>query len=296
MQSIAFDSISVDQFSLQSAQEQNISLHMLRLDRMHEDISGNKWFKLQYYLEDAASLGKKGLVTWGGAWSNHILATAAAAKLAGFRSSGIIRGEKPDPLNPLLKKATDYGMDLYFVNREKFQMQFRPAALDTDENYFIQSGGAGEQGVRGASTIPDYCKKEDYSDFICAAGTGTMMAGIIRTISSSQKLTGISVMKNNSSLEREISQAAGRNDINWQLEHSYHFGGYAKYNYDLISFMNEFYKRNSIPTDFVYTGKLCYAINDLIEKKYFTKGSRILAIHSGGLVGNKSLEKGTLIF
>jgi 1-aminocyclopropane-1-carboxylate deaminase len=171
-----------------------------------------------------------------------------------------------------------------------------PDFLLEEDAYIIPEGGYGATGAKGASTILDFCNK-DYTHYCCAVGTGTMMAGLINAAIAGQQVTGISVLKNNLELnEQIIALLNDNNKTGWQLLHDYHFGGYAHHQPALIRFMNEFYKRTKIPSDFVYTGKLFYAVQDLIEKDFFPSGSKVLVIHSGGLQGNESLNKGTLIF
>jgi 1-aminocyclopropane-1-carboxylate deaminase/D-cysteine desulfhydrase-like pyridoxal-dependent ACC family enzyme len=290
------NAITTEQFSLQSADEKKIRTSILRLDRIHPHISGNKWFKLQYYLEEAVQLRKKRIVSFGGAWSNHLIATAAAAKLRGFESAGIIRGEKPSILNPVLMEAEAYGMRLFFTTREEFTRNYIPPGLDSEENYFIPAGGEGETGVRGAMTILDQVNGQDYTHIICAVGTGTMIAGLVRAAKKDQWVVGISVMKNNFQLDTTVELLAGNAEASWEIHHDFHFGGFAKYDNILLKYMNDLYRRENIPTDIVYTSKLCFATNELVIKGYFPAESRILVIHSGGLTGNASLQKGTLIF
>ena len=290
---LAFDKITVDTISL--AKHNEITADVLRLDQIDPVISGNKWFKLRYYLEEARSQKKKGIVTFGGAWSNHIIATAAACQMNGLRSIGIIRGEEPRQLSPTLLRAKEMGMQLVFISRPDYQSKEIPAAIQPEEYYIIHEGGYGIMGARGASTILEHCR-DNYTHYCCAVGTGTMMAGIINQSKSEQKTIGISVLKNNTGLEEMIQALVINKNDNWKLIHDYPFGGYAKHQPALLRFMNEFYGQTGIPSDFVYTGKLFYAINDLVEKNYFPAGSRLLLIHSGGLQGNESLPPGSLIF
>lgn len=290
---LSFESITVDTIS--SFAEKEIEVDILRLDKISSFVSGNKWFKLRYYLDEVKAKGKKGIVTFGGAWSNHILATAAICELNGLKSIGIIRGEEPRHLSFTLVKAKEMGMQLYFISRTAYQNKEIPSISQLHEYYIIDEGGYGEEGAKGASTILDYCTKS-YSHYCCAVGSGTMMAGIINALSPGQQVIGISTMKNNTALPAMIQTLVKNVGINWQLFEDYHFGGYAKYQLPLLKFMNDFYRETNIPSDFVYTGKLFFAISDLIGKNYFPPHSRLLLIHSGGLQGNISLPDGTLIF
>jgi 1-aminocyclopropane-1-carboxylate deaminase len=298
MQALSFGSISVDKIELPILTEKNIHLSVLRLDKIHPIISGNKWFKLKYYLNKATEENKKHIATFGGAYSNHIIATAAAGKILGYKTTGIIRGERAKTLSHTLLQAIEFGMELFFMSREDYRNRVLPDKIKKDEIFFIDEGGYGVEGVKGAAEILDYSEKETYSHVVCAVGTSTMMAGLIKGSSASQKLIGISVLKNNTSVEKDLLNLLSpeEQDKDFKMIHSYHFGGYAKHTMKLINFMNEFYSVTSIPSDFVYTGKLFFGIDDMIKNDSFPPGSKILIIHSGGLQGNLSLQKGTLIF
>ena len=294
MEKINFENITIDKISLPAFREKQVESSVLRLDKIHPVISGNKWFKLRFYLEEAKRLQKKTIVTFGGAYSNHIVATAAASRLNDIKSIGIIRGEEPGILSPTLLQAKEFGMQLIFVSRENYKEKKIWNSLLTSGNFIIDEGGYGEKGAEGAATILDHCKKEDFTHICCAVGTGTMLAGLTRASSNEQSLIGISVLKNNLEIDENVWALSDKN--NFKIVHDYHFGGYAKHKPELIQFMNEFYTQTNIPSDFVYTGKLFFAVNDLIKKNYFPVESKLLVIHSGGLQGNASLEKGMLIF
>jgi 1-aminocyclopropane-1-carboxylate deaminase len=276
-----------------------VELSVLRLDKLHPLVSGNKWFKLRYYLLDARAQGKKNIITFGGAWSNHIIATAAACRMEGLNATGIIRGEEPAQLSATLQQAKEWGMQLVFLSRNEYREKKIPPALLTKDSYLINEGGYGEQGARGASTILEYSGSE-FTHYCCAAGTGTMTAGLINAALAKQKIISISVLKNDADLEKRIASLLSRKDnppqTDYELIHDYHFGGYAKHQPALLAFMNDFYSKTGIPTDFVYTAKLFYAVTDLIQTNFFPEGSKIMVIHSGGLQGNLSLPKGTLTF
>lgn len=290
---LSFENISVDDISF--FYNDKIKVHVLRLDKISPLVSGNKWFKLRYYLEEAKAQHKKGILTFGGAWSNHIVATAAICHMHGLRSMGLIRGEAPDKLSATLIQANELGMQLVFISRTAYRNKEIPASVNIGEYYMINEGGYGKTGAEGASTLLDYCK-ESYTHYCCAVGTGTMMAGLINAVLPPQQVLGISVMKNNTALEEMVSALVNDEKTNWELLHDYHFGGYAKHQPALFDFMNEFYQQTGIPTDFVYTAKLFYALSDLARKNYFTPDSKLLAVQSGGLQGNISLPEGTLIF
>ncbi len=243
---LAFSDITVNIIPFLS--KNKIEVSILRLDKLSPVISGNKWFKLRYYLEDAIIQKKKGIITFGGAWSNHIIATAAACRMNGLKSVGIIRGEEPKERSYTLIKAREMGMQLIFISRSAYQNKEIPKLPDAKEYYLINEGGYGEKGAMGASTILHYCS-QSYSHYCCAIGTGTMMAGLINGVSATQRVIGISVLKNNLTLEEKIEALLVKNDnkianLNWQLIHNYHFGGYAKHQPVLIDFMNELYLTN----------------------------------------------------
>ncbi|WP_276501555.1 1-aminocyclopropane-1-carboxylate deaminase/D-cysteine desulfhydrase [Terrimonas pollutisoli] len=293
MPALSFDRITTDRIA--SFNNYNIEVEVLRLDKVDAIISGNKWFKLRYYIDEAKATDKKGILTFGGAWSNHIVATAAACQLHRLQSIGIIRGEESLHLSNTLKMAKDLGMQLIFISRSSFQKKEIPSDLNISEYAIVDEGGYGRLGAKGASTILNCCNKS-YTHYCCAVGTGTMMAGIINGLSSDQQILGISVLKNNFSLSSQVQSLLDVDKKNWSVLHDYSFNGYAKHTPELLQFMNAFYRQTGVPTDFVYTGKLFYAVTDLVEKNYFPPGSKILVIHSGGLQGNDSLKEGTLLF
>lgn len=273
------------------------TLHVLRLDLIHPVISGNKWFKLKIYLEEALRLGRNTVVTYGGAYSNHIVAAAAACKLYGLKGIGIIRGEKPLLLSPTLRDAASYGMELEFVSREDYRNRRMPERIATlQDAYLIHEGGYGLKGAEGAASILSQAGG-NYTHILAAAGTGTMLAGLALAAKPGQEVTGVPVLRNIQSLGEEIDALLPQEKKgSFRLLDGFHFGGYAKHNAELIRFMNGWYELTGIPTDFVYTGKLFFALDQQMQQNYFPEGSRVLAIHSGGLQGNRSLPKGTLIF
>ncbi|MGZ3940024.1 MAG: 1-aminocyclopropane-1-carboxylate deaminase/D-cysteine desulfhydrase [Flavisolibacter sp.] len=282
-------------------QKSHTTVEVVRIDLVNPVISGNKWFKLKEYLKEATFLGKDSILTFGGAYSNHIVATAATTKQMGFKSIGIIRGEMPTVLSHTLKDAISYGMELHFITREQYRKKLIPSNVydqnASDKIYIINEGGYGALGVIGAGDILRRFDSTSYSHIVDVVGTGTTIAGLLESSLPHQAVIGISSMKNNYSLVDEINALVSpKNRERLVLLGDYHFGGYAKYSKQLIEFMNEWYRLTNIPSDFVYTGKLFFAIDDLIQKDYFPPSSKILAVHSGGLQGNQSLPKGTLIF
>lgn len=276
------------------------TVDVLRLDQIHPVVSGNKWFKLKKYIEDAKQ-GQKKLVTFGGAYSNHLVATAAAAQKEGLQSVGFVRGEVPCTLAHTLRQAQSFGMQLRFTSRDLYRKMRDPEKL-RDLNLpgdclIIPEGGYGSAGAEGAMGILSENETGAYSHLLCAVGTGTTLAGLIMAAKKGQKLIGIPVLKNAHSLRVEINALLPREKHDaFELIEEYHFGGYAKKTAALLSFQNDLYSRTGIPTDFVYTGKAFFAVLDLVRNRYFTEEDKVLLVHTGGLQGNGSLEKGTLIF
>jgi len=291
---------TVDRIEFPLLKEKHIELFMLRLDKIHPVISGNKWFKLKYHLECFKKNNYKGILTFGGAYSNHIIATAYVAKLQGIKSTGIIRGEKPRELSPTLKECIDYGMQLEFVPRDIYRQKINHNSIPTEQQfpgyYTIPEGGAGAMGEKGCREILDRVNKDAYSHIACAIGTGTMFLGLAN--SSFPEVIGICVLKGMKDLPGQFNEMIHppAKKKYCKIFYDYHAGGYARHTPELFSFMNDFYLQTGIPTDFVYNGKLVFAITDLAEQGYFPQGSSLLLIHSGGLQGNASLRKGTLIF
>lgn len=274
-----------------------VQLHVLRLDLIHPVVSGNKWFKLKYYLQQAIENNYKTIATFGGAFSNHILATAYACYKQNINCVGYIRGEEPKYYSQTLIDAQQLNMQLKFLSREDYANR-QNIIHQNPGLFFIPEGGYGLTGAKGAAEIiqlvPDFSK---YIYMVCAIGTGTMLAGIAKASLPHQQCVGISVMKNNFSLENEtlaLINNEAKNRIN--ILHDYHFGGYAKYSQPLIDFMNRMWSIHHLPLDFVYTAKALYALYNLAETKYFPSGSNILFIHSGGLQGNRTLNNGMLMY
>jgi 1-aminocyclopropane-1-carboxylate deaminase len=276
-----------------------LNINILRADVIDPVVSGNKWFKLQFYVKDAISAGKTTLATFGGAYSNHIVATSKYGASMGLKTVGFIRGEKPVTLSATLNDAIENGMKLHFVSREDFLDPKKIMQENMHESWaWIPEGGYGIKGAEGAGTLLTIKDTDSFDTIICAVGTGTMMAGIIKSAALHQKIIGISVLKNNVSIDAEIKTLLTPEESkkNFEIIHGYDFGGYAKHTPTLINFMNDCYTKMELPLDFVYTAKLVYAVQDLASKGKFEPPSKILLIHSGGLQGNRSFKKGTLLF
>jgi D-cysteine desulfhydrase len=278
-----------------------VDISVLRLDTIHAEISGNKWFKLKKYIEQVYQQQKEGIITFGGAYSNHLLAVAASCHELKLKSAAIIRGERPARPGSTLTDLEQKGMELNFISRADYA--HKAAHENLYKNQFpdlllVPEGGAGEPGIAGASAITELFGIEMFTHIICAIGTGTMAAGILRCLTASQTLFGIPVLKiaDQSSYNVNKLLAAQKPIAKFQLYFDYHFGGYAKTTSELFQFMNDLYIVSGIPTDFVYTAKTFYALFDLVAKGYFTKEAKVLIIHSGGLQGNRSLSEGVLRF
>ena len=272
---------------------------LLRLDVIHPIVSGNKFYKLRYYIELALEKGVSTVASFGGPYSNHIVALAYTAKEAGLKSIGYIRTNTDEPMTPSLKEAKAYGMELVYLGRTDFQTK-KAAILQSSEMntdcYLIDEGGYGIIGAKGAATILTTQDTSHYDYIICAVGTGTMLAGIINAADPHQKIIGIPVLKNEGSIESEINALLEDKNRPYTLLHQFHQGGYAKTNPTMLDFMNRLWDAEKIPTDIVYTSKLLFGVEQLINENYFEKDASILVIHSGGLQGNRSLPAGTLKF
>jgi len=294
--------ITIDPWDEELFDKEKITVHVLRLDKIHPVISGNKWFKLQPYLKKAQLEKRELIITFGGAWSNHLVATAAAAKEAGLNAFGIVRGEKPEKLSISLQDAQESGMQLFFMNRTDYRNKkippFLQSLIENNKALVIPEGGYSEEGIKGAALIASCIPPNNYTDICCAVGTGTMLMGLYSAPDLSAQITGIHVLKNNFSAEAELARIFGIQNRKKLpvIQYHYHFGGYAKYSTELLAFMNRLYSKTGIPSDFVYTAKLFYAVYKLASAHYFASASKILLIHSGGLQGNRSLKKGTLIY
>jgi len=267
--------------------EQGLKVFIKRDDLIHPIISGNKWRKLKYLLKQAQTENKTHLVTFGGAYSNHLLATAAAAAKFGFRSTGFVRGEEIN--NDTLFLCRLHGMNLIFTDRESYrdkQELFNQYFAAADETFFIDEGGASALAAKGCSELVDELT-DKYDHLFCACGTGTTAAGIMNGLSQNDLDTqfhGIPVLKNGAFLRNEIDSFLNKPSA-YHLHTNYHFGGYGKADDELIKFVKQFVASTGILIEPVYTGKMLYALYDLAAKNYFKTGSRILAIHTGGIWG-----------
>lgn len=270
----------------------NIRLFIKREDLLHPIISGNKWRKLKYNLIAAKEAGKSTLLTFGGAYSNHIHAVAGAANEYGFKSIGVIRGEEHLPLNPTLQDAQDMGMKLHYLDRTTYRQKETNEVLDSlrktyGDVYMIPEGGTNELALKGAAEIVEGIES-DY-DYICAAcGTAGTVAGIISGLNGRSEVLGFSVLKGDFHDQEVINWLTTIKKPllnNWQVNKDYHFEGYAKFDLQLINFINRFQSDYNIQLDPIYTGKMLFGVFDLISKGHFPVNTRVLAIHTGGLQG-----------
>jgi 1-aminocyclopropane-1-carboxylate deaminase len=284
--------------SLNLGKDQKVAIDVLRLDLIHPIISGNKWYKLRLYIEEAIKEGYIEIASFGGAYSNHIIAIACACNMHHLKSVGFIRGDKTEALSHTLQAAVNYGMQLNFISRANYKNKNEWIANNMQPNrYWIPEGGYGVLGAQGAASILDKVPLKNYSHIIAAVGSGTMLAGLLNGSMDHQTIIGISSQKNNLSLESEvIDLTKSGNQHRLIMMHDYHFGGFAKHPEELLHFMTDFWKKESIPTDIVYTSKVFFAVTDLLQKQYFKQGDSLLVIHSGGLQGNLSLPEKSLPF
>ena len=272
----------------------NVELYMKREDLIHPLISGNKFRKLKYNLLQAKEENQTTLLTFGGAFSNHILAVASAGFENDFKTIGIIRGDELiDKINenPTLKKAQELGMQFKFVSREWYRAKNENESIEQLKNefgnfYLLPEGGTNELAIKGCEEI---LTKEDevFTHICCSIGTGGTISGIINSSFSGQQVIGFPSLKGDF-ISKEISNFVHK--ANWNIISDYHFGGYGKISDELIRFINDFYIQHKIPLDPIYTGKMMFGIDALIQNNYFPKGSKVLAIHTGGLQGIKGMN------
>ncbi|MCF6235780.1 MAG: pyridoxal-phosphate dependent enzyme [Gammaproteobacteria bacterium] len=281
---------------LQEVEDKNLDKSGVRLlikreDLVHPIISGNKWHKLKYNLEAAKAQQHNTLLSFGGAYSNHIHALAGVGKAYGFNTIGIIRGEAYSPLNPTLQFAVDHGMQLHYLSRSDYRHKHEPGIIDQLKEYFgefylIPEGGSNALAVKGCQEIiTDIDIPFDVITSPC--GTGGTLAGLISGLEGKKKALGFAVLKGAHFLQDDIAQllhdANKPRFENWEINLDYHFGSYAKKNPDLINFIDEFEAKHTIPLEPIYTGKMMYGLFDLIRQGKFSRGTTIVAIHTGGL-------------
>lgn len=267
-----------------------ISVYVKREDLIHPVIGGNKWRKLKYNIQAIEPNNQTTVLSFGGAYSNHIYALAGAGNLYGFKTIGVIRGERYEPLNPTLDFAKNMGMQLHYVSRKAYRLKESDAFINELRETFGQfillpEGGSNKNALRGcAEIINELDVQLSGYDYVCLpCGTAGTLSGLISS-QTQKKLLAFAVLKNASFLrERVCELLPGIKSQNWAINLDYHFNGYAKTTPELIAFIRDFKQTFNIPLEPVYSGKLFYGLMDLIKKNYFPRGTTIVALHTGGL-------------
>lgn len=283
---------------LQKIEDENLSakeitLYIKRDDLIHEHVQGNKWRKLKYNLYEARLNKQNTLLTFGGPFSNHIYATAAAAKMFHFNSIGIIRGDEPEVKSETLQFAAAQGMELYYMDREMYRQKddltnIESLRVQIGDFYYLPEGGTNLLALEGVGEIIEELTIN--YDYICTAcGTGGTLAGLTSALRGEKRVIGFSALKGTDTLTESVQhlvkEFTGAEFTNFSINFNYHFGGYAKIDERLVAFIKNFKAKHGIPLEPVYTGKMFYGLFDLIKQDYFPKGSRIVALHTGGLQG-----------
>ncbi len=274
--------------------EKGVKVFIKREDLNHPSASGNKWRKLKYNLEEAQKQGHHTLLTFGGAYSNHIYAVAGVGKAQGFKTIGVIRGEETLPLNDTLSYAVSCGMRLHYLNRVEYREKISTNVNQTLHNiygdfYTIPEGGTNNLAIKGCTEITAELEK-DYHHYCLSVGTGGTICGIINGLRGSGNIIGFSSLKGSflsTEVEKLNLEYAKEHYSNWQINNDFHFGGYAKVKPELLKFMSDFECRHQILLDPVYTGKAMYGLYQLIHTDHFDSGDQILFIHTGGLQGRQ---------
>lgn len=271
-----------------------VELWMKRDDLLHPVISGNKWRKLKYILDHALLLGADTLISMGGAYSNHLHALAYVGKVLGLKTVGLVRGEQPEMLTPTLRDMKKWGMELKFVSRAEYRLlrQYKnchdlPGLKP--RQYWLLEGGAQAFALKGVAELIAEIRIP-YDTLCVPCGTGTTLAGIIEAVPEHVAVLGFAALKNAGFLTAEVEAMLSQSRNNWQINLDYHFGGFAKINTELNAFIEDLELKTTIPLEPVYTGKMMYAVYDLIKKHYFRPGERIIAVHTGGLQGKRGFS------
>jgi len=271
--------------------EKKVELFIKRDELIHPVIQGNKWRKLKYNILQAEKNNQDTLLSFGGAYSNHLHALAAAGKQLNLKTIGIIRGHAPKQLNPCLQDLLDWGMQLKFITRLEYKQKDKPEFITSlikefGDFYLIPEGGNNAAGIKGCAELLD--ELEDVYDVICCeVGSGTMFSALIQNNKNPDTAyLGFAVMKN-PQLDKEIKAGltGSANSTDWKINHHYHFNGFAKTSIELIFFIKNFKHEHNIQLEPVYSGKMLWGILDLIQHDYFKPGTKILSIHGGGLQG-----------
>lgn len=268
-----------------------IELWMKRDDLLHPVISGNKWRKLKFILDHALSLDADTIISMGGAYSNHLHALAHIGKVLGLKTIGFVRGEQPETLTPTLLDMKAWGMELKFVSRSEYRVlrQYKnrhdlPGLKP--RQYWLTEGGAQILALKGVAELVAETRIS-YDTLCVPCGTGTTLAGIINAVPEQASVLGFAALKNADFLTAEVEAMLSQSRNNWHINLDYHFGGFAKTNAGLNAFIEDFELKTAIPLEPIYTGKMMYAVYDLIKKHYFQPGQRIITVHTGGLQGKR---------
>ena len=276
-------------------EEKDIQLFLKREDRLHPIVSGNKWRKLKYILQHAIEKDHDHLISMGGLWSNHLHALAWAGKELGLRTTGIIRGELPDTKSSTLIDIESWGMQLEFVNRIRFRKlrefhEYNSEPVDHYKGYWIPEGGANKLALRGVAEMINEINVP-FDMITLACGTGTTLAGVASALPADKKVIGFAALKGAGFLQNDVNNLLNdHGQKNWSINLDYHFGGFAKTDQNLFSFIKDFEKQTEIPLEPVYTGKMMYGLFDLIKQGMFESGQKIIAIHTGGLQGKSGFQ------
>jgi 1-aminocyclopropane-1-carboxylate deaminase len=293
--------VPVQRVQVKSLMDAGIELLVRRDDLIDPELSGNKFYKLFFNLRDAHEQGFTRLLSFGGAYSNHLHALAAAGNRYGFNTLGVVRGERPAQLSPTLSDAEAWGMQLVFIGREDYRHKSEQemiADLQTQygDFYLIPEGGANLAGARGTQLLGQSLERQlkgDYTAVCIACGTGTSLAGLAAGIDGAKQAIGFSVLKGEGSLGGTIATTyrqlhASGDAANWRLITGFHAGGYGKKHPEYLSqFWQGFERDTAVPLDPIYTVKMLWGITSLAQQGYWPRGSRIVAIHSGGLQGRR---------
>ncbi len=271
-----------------------VELWIKRDDLLHPIISGNKWRKLKYSLDHALSIGADTIVSMGGAYSNHLHALAYTGRALGIKTVALVRGERPNPLTATQQDMQSWGMELRFVPRSDYRLlrQYRGChdlpGLRPNQ-YWLPEGGAHVFALQGVGELVEEITIS--YDVLCVpCGTGTTLAGLIGKASEIVTVLGFAAVKNADFLQTDVNNLLSYPKNNWQINHEYHLGGFAKTNTELLSFINDFEAKTGIPLEPIYTGKMMFGLYDLIKKQHFKSGVRIVALHTGGLQGKRGFE------
>lgn len=275
------------------AQARGVRLLLWRDDLVSPDLPGNKARKLKHNLAAMREQGQDTLLTFGGAYSNHIAAVAAAGRLFGLRTIALIRGEETSPLNPTLSQAAAEGMALHYLDRSSYRRRADPDFVAEllaryGPAYVLPEGGSNALALPGCAELAAEIRQQVRFDALAVAvGTGGTLAGLLTGLAGSEQAVGVAALKNGGFLRDEVDaltrEGAGQVFTNYSLQTDYHFGGYAKYSAELLAFIRQFQLHHGVLLDPIYTGKLLYGVLDLISQGYFSSGSTVVAIHTGGL-------------